>query len=347
MGTPPTFVSETMPLALGSPLKVPSYAWTNWGATWSTGDEYSQLLVLSDDAYRDEWRLTTAQGHDDIALAAVRAGLGDANQRLNNAVAEIVASEVAARRGYVRLLDVGAGSGNTTLTALDRTEDPGRLVCTLLDPASSALASAGDRLEQRSLVLGKHFFLINTPDMEGGRSLGAGSFDVIVSAAALHHHADIQKPLEALGRLLAPGGLLVIGDWHNTLWEHPWRVLNALQSLHWPTKEADLHRFAELYSAANEPAQEESVSMRSANALIANFWVEYATARTTEEPQFCMLEGHRPVDRYAEALRSIGLETIPVNAAGETGNPILLPPERCLLGVTAGRKQQNGTNRVS
>jgi ubiquinone/menaquinone biosynthesis C-methylase UbiE len=338
MQIPPTFHSKTMPILLGSPLKVPSYAWTNWGAQWRTNKEYTELIALSEKGYRDEWDLTTAQGHEDIARAATRAGLGDANQRLNHEAAGIVAREAIGITGEFRILDVGAGSGNTSLAIVDALKNPARAFFHLLDPAREALATAADRLRQKGLVEGKNFAIHGTTDTNALGVLQEHSFQLVVAVAALHHHADLISPIGVLARLLAPGGLLVIADWHNTVWEHPARVLHVLQLLDWADKIKEIQKFIHLYPKAKEPAEETSTEMRSANALISTFWKEYAACRTTTEPQFCILEGHRPPAKYLEAMQESGLITSSETIQAADSNPVLLTPERGLLAVTVGRQ---------
>jgi len=75
------------PLYLGSPLKVPTAAWGKWGIHWDREQDFAELVKKSEQAYDDEWTCTNSEGLKDIARAAELSGLGDANQRLNEAVA--------------------------------------------------------------------------------------------------------------------------------------------------------------------------------------------------------------------------------------------------------------------
>ena len=338
MPRPPVFRSATMPVSLGSPLRAPSYAWKAWGVEWNTEEDYWGLVALSEAAYKQEWEMTGSAGHDDISTAAENAGLGNANQRLNEAVARIVAVEAAARGHPLRLLDIGAGSGDTTLSILKAIKDRDGLFYTLVDPAERALGEARSRLRKTGLSSGRHFELHCASDIETTTVLDSGSFDIIVAVASLHHHSDIHEPIGALSGLLAPGGLLVVGDWHNTVWEHPSRVLELLKRLHWAGKADDLDDFVDLYPNALEVTQKVSGRMLRANKLVGEFWKAYSSCRTASQPQFLLLEGHRPPQRYIEAMGQHGL----VVSSGETGsiarNPMFLSPEESLLAITAGRK---------
>jgi ubiquinone/menaquinone biosynthesis C-methylase UbiE len=339
MNIPPIFESERMPVLLGSPLKVASYAWRHWGAQWDTGEEYAKLVALSEEGYRREWDLTTAQGHRDIARAAELAGLGDANQRLNNAAAKIISLEADSRKSPLRILDVGAGSGSTTLAILEACRGLHQPFFALLDAAAHALNTARERLVERGFKEGADFAVYPTVDTNVEGLFEEGSFDVVVAVASIHHHADLLAPMHGLTHVLSPGGLFVVADWHNTLWEHPGSVLGLLTKLEWPGKLDDLRRFTALYPTAETRVPEQSSRMmRSANALIARFWEAYATSRTTTEPQFCILEGHRQPSKYLEVMESLGLQTAPAIIRGMSTNPDHLAPEGGLLAIAAGRK---------
>lgn len=341
MRVPPTFTSDTCPLCLGSPLKVPSYAWSNWGIEWSDDAEYAELLRMANVEYRREWDSSTEQRHREIATASEEAGLGDANQRLNQACRLILAKEVARGRGRLNILDAGAGSGNTTLSILSALRTPSLPRFVLIDPSELALQSAASRLREAGLTLGEDFSTLVGTATETSPSLAVESFDVIVAVAAIHHHPDLVPPLRSLVRLLKPGGLVVFSDWHSSAWEHPSRVLTILEALNWPAKDDDLARFASLYPKAIEPAPERDGNMQRANSLIGEYWQSYARRRITSEPQSCVLDGQRPPARYLDAMTSVGLNCDRITGGLPVPvNPMTLPPEHGLLAVTVGRKEK-------
>ena len=99
-----------------------------------------------------------------------------------------------------RLLDLGCGTGALAVRALK--QDPRRQM-TGLDLSERMLAWAGARLGDRvKLVLGDSERL-PLPD---------GSFDVVFCCDSFHHYPDPAAVLEEVGRVLAPGGVFLLGD---------------------------------------------------------------------------------------------------------------------------------------
>lgn len=104
------------------------------------------------------------------------------------------------RRGN-RLLDVGCGTGVLLerVRALDL-----RLRAMGADPSSEMLDVARRRLARAGLLTRSLAEALPFPDE---------AFDVVVSTSALHYFSDPAKALEEMGRVLRPGGRLVITDW--------------------------------------------------------------------------------------------------------------------------------------
>ena len=103
--------------------------------------------------------------------------------------------------GVSRVLDLGAGTGETSRRCLD-THPSARVIAVDASPEMLELAAAvlGDRAELRCARL-------EDP-------LPRGSFDLVVSALAVHH-LDGPGKADLFARIwacLAPGGRFVIGD---------------------------------------------------------------------------------------------------------------------------------------
>lgn len=118
-------------------------------------------------------------------------------------------AEAAARvtPGARRLLDVGCGAGNFTLRTLQGL--PG-LDVTLIDLSEPMLARARERLGASSASA------VRTVQGDvRSVDLTAGSFDVIIAAAVLHHlrdDADWEAVIGKLADSLAPGGAIWVFD---------------------------------------------------------------------------------------------------------------------------------------
>jgi tRNA (cmo5U34)-methyltransferase len=123
-------------------------------------------------------------------------------------VLEIVSATAATRlQPHARLLDLGCGAGNYTLSVLGRVAP---LDCVMVDLSGAMLKRARERVAK---VTSGAVETIQA-DMRA-LTLGEDSFDVIVAGAVLHHLRDDADWREMFGRLhkwLKPGGLLIVAD---------------------------------------------------------------------------------------------------------------------------------------
>ncbi len=109
---------------------------------------------------------------------------------------------IATGTGAQRILDLGIGTGETTLRVLGR--HPNATV-TALDESPTMLAAAAERIGAR--LTEAHVGLLQ-------EALPAGEFDLVVSALAVHHldgpeKADLFRRVRPVVR---PGGRFVLGD---------------------------------------------------------------------------------------------------------------------------------------
>jgi SAM-dependent methyltransferase len=133
----------------------------------------------------------------------------------NTLAAEAAALALEARgmSSGVRVLEVGAGCGSAAEALLRRAGAAvGRYVLTDISPnflrkarerASAAAPSGGPRIEYRLLDL-------NRPAESWGVERGAS--DIVYAVNVLHSVRDLRASLEGIRGLLAPGGLLVLGE---------------------------------------------------------------------------------------------------------------------------------------
>jgi ubiquinone/menaquinone biosynthesis C-methylase UbiE len=336
----PFFDESHLPVGLGNALRVPHYAWENWGITYNDEDDFLKLVKLSEKYYRDEWELTTEEGHGDIREASKKAGFD--NFPLNEQSARMATRIIEMISGKVKILDIGAGTGGTVIQILKTLDevDPEQLHFTLLDPARKSLEEAKSKLDMVGLQQGKHFVTIAVPDVQIEDFLKRETFDLATSVAAIHHHAYLTKPFECVYNVLKPGGFFLTSDWHNSMWEHPAKVFELIKEMTWATKEEDLKMFVEAYPRSLDAVPKETTpEAAKANEMIKGFWKAYAEIKTTRKNQFLILEGHRPVQRYIEEMKKVGFETMTPTIQKAIGqNPHQILPDSTLLMVTIGQK---------
>lgn len=300
-----------MPLRLGSALRVPSYAYSNWGIH----DHEADLRRLSEEAYSAEWADGSPRQMQYVSDAMQRAGYGDFPQVLRKANASAVSRLIKKFPGNVVIADVGAGESTVTIFDNLEDEDRNRVHLTLIEPSLKRIKAAAAKLKMRGF---NDFDLMVGSDLEALQQLPVRP-QIISYVATLHHHAYLDRPAETLYRALPAGGFLTIADWHNPMWEHPNRVYKFLQSLQWETKEKDLEAFAEAFPKAcgnapniNDPYQ------RKAMRLIQDFWRGWVAIRREavergeldQRDEIFMLEGHRPFYVQQDEIADAGFKLI-------------------------------------
>lgn len=147
-------------------------------------------------------------------------------------VLEIVAQSAATHlQPHGRLLDLGCGAGNFTLSVLGQVSP---LDCTLVDLSLPMLKRARERVGAATSGIVEAV----QADMRD-LTFGENSFDTILAGAVLHHLRDDRDWREMFHRLykwLRPGGFLFVADFvvfddpavHGLMWQ---RYGNYLESL--------------------------------------------------------------------------------------------------------------------
>lgn len=334
--------SSRMPVVLGSALKVPSYAYENWGIPSSWYREQSDQL------YEAEWKGGSPRQMQYVIEAVTRAGLGNYSQMLRDANARVVSYIVRNADGRVNYLEPGAGVSTVTMyeKLIQDDVDPEKIFVTMVEPSESRVENAAQKIAGLGLTRGRNFRVCVGRDIDVPNFVEPESQHIVSSVAQIHHHAYLDTPLKALNSVIIPRGNIIIADWHNSMWEHPNRVYEFLKSyFEWDSKEADLREFARMYPKALETAPLLSGPEAEANYEIQRFWKGWesvrkeAIAKGEFQPgdDILMLEGHRPVYKQIDEMRPIGMSTNP-NHVGDfmSENPIPLLPTSGLLYLTVG-----------
>ena len=143
--------------------------------------------------------------HDDVARFDARAAAWDASPHRRKLARDIASAMEAAglfRQPVASALDFGCGTGLLTLELAERCA-----TVTGLDTSPGMLAELSAKIERAGL--GNVGVLL--ADLAAGDPL-PGGYDLVASAMALHHVADLPAVLKGLFALTAPGGRLALAD---------------------------------------------------------------------------------------------------------------------------------------
>lgn len=130
-----------------------------------------------------------------------------------NQVAAATVHRLVAARGGARVLEVGAGTGGTTVDVLRRwpVRVGGEQRYTVTDASPALLVGSRRGLQEAAppnVEMDFRRFDFDTAEP----AITAGSVDVIVAANSLHNATDLVATLRGLHSLLAPGGALVVSE---------------------------------------------------------------------------------------------------------------------------------------
>ncbi|MEU6903917.1 amino acid adenylation domain-containing protein [Streptomyces coeruleorubidus] len=144
------------------------------------------------------------------------------NDRLSVLLADAVRAWSAAEPGRrLRILEVGAGTGATSVKVLQALEPFGDRIVEYhyTDLSKAFLFRAEERLKPRYPHLTTGIF--NAEHAPGPQGVDLGGFDVVVATNVLHATADISRTLRNVKATLREGGLLLLNEMsRNTLLAH-------------------------------------------------------------------------------------------------------------------------------
>ena len=242
----------------GSIFRIAHQYLANWGMDYLKNKEW--IDAAAKQHYYKEWRKGTDRANEAIELAIGDIKLDMGNISMNNQLAELAVKILfnmynKGKRTF-NIYDVGAGAGDTTIAMLDamsRFENTRRLVphCYfhLVEPSGLRLMKArwaieGPTREERILFGEKTSFngphelyekMFDIPEYVQNShlhlyGLEPGSIDMIVSNAAFHH-IPFPDHFAVIAEKLKEDGVVVLGDWHFTVFKHPAFFVDIMKSL--------------------------------------------------------------------------------------------------------------------
>jgi acyl transferase domain-containing protein/acyl carrier protein len=128
------------------------------------------------------------------------------NGLAREAIAAVVRSSPAT--GALRVLEIGAGTGGTTAAVVPELP-AGRTRFTFTDVSPLFLQRAEERFTDFPFI---DYRLLDLEHDPLGQGFTAGSFDVVIAVNVLHATGSLTRSLARVRNLLAPGGLVLIGE---------------------------------------------------------------------------------------------------------------------------------------
>ncbi len=129
---------------------------------------------------------------------------GAMNRIVGEALAAILADQTGGQK--LRILEIGAGTGGTTAAVLSHLKGK-RVDYVFTDVSAHFLAKARERFADYPFVRYQLLDIERDPIGQGFRS---HEYDVILAANVLHATADLRHTLKQVGKLLSPGGMMVL-----------------------------------------------------------------------------------------------------------------------------------------
>ena len=149
---------------------------------------------------------------DDLLYDFYKYGVG--SREMNAQVAEYM-DRVAHKRPDIKILEVGGGTGGTSLPVLQmlggqQGSSPRFSSYTFTDVSSGFFEKAAEKLnEWRPYLIFQKLNIEEDPSLQG---FELGTFDIVIASNVLHVSHSIDKTLANVKSLLKPGGKLVLGE---------------------------------------------------------------------------------------------------------------------------------------
>ena len=304
-------VTEKLNMGAGSIFRIACQYLPAWGIG-VTDENRRWIERRSIKSYCEEWRRGGDDYHKAINIAIRKANLQYAHDEINGMLAEIAVNMVRAMfelRKFspddpCRVLDIGAGSGGTTVAILDRMSEDKQTremarACrfTLIEPSPDQLFSDRNDMISAEQKLGRHpigldnenYSLLCTDLVSHLPEMAPASYDMVVSNAAFHHFSFLTH-MQSLYEKLRENGVMVVGDWHNTVFSHPAYVLPILREL--KAGEDDINRFRNIFNVMEIETHHDldnalPLEKRRANEKFLKFVTALAAemAKTARQPQ--------------------------------------------------------------
>jgi SAM-dependent methyltransferase len=160
-----------------------------------------------------------------------------------------------------------------------------------------------------------------------------GKFDVIVSLLHLHHKS-FSEYLDLLYDALKDDGVLLIGDWHSTLWDHPTNICRFLDSVGEHRASSEIVRIiSSVDPLLMQPDKKVGLTLQEQKANedhennIREVYEKMRFSQLVRKPRIHMLGAHRTSEAQKKDLEASGftLDNDKIKAAFPKSNLVRTP----------------------
>jgi hypothetical protein len=313
----PSHDESIMPIKLGHVLRVPNEDWPSYGIRWNNPADFQRLVEWGRGEYMREWAQGDPSQVEIVAEASKRAfGGNDNNQLLRERTGEVVAKHLEMQaqsdKRVFYVLDVGAGSGDSFTTFLDKVSKDfkGEITAVLLDPAAKPLGKAAEKVAGRGV---KYVTLDGRQDQIPelfAKHLGGKKMSAVLQVGSIHH--DCKIPFQYFFDVLEDDGIFASGDWHPQTWQNPAYVLKMLET-NWPEHEQAIAHFKKVYGVKNSSLPRNAKDRQACNDIF-RFWKAYQDGlldkgRDYGSNSIWPFESHQDFRRYIKKMKAAGFLT--------------------------------------
>jgi len=301
-------------LRLDTLVKIAPKFWPAWGICLDPSDP--AVRKASVDGYKVEWLDAGPEANATVAEGAKRAGMGDANKLMNEAMAKMVAGCFTPKQPLV-VIDLGCGPGGSSLALHTRVGSGRRRLSILVDPSSKALEKAASEMRSAGWSVSTHKMLTEDWLTRDEGPVELKHTNVVLMGASLHH-MDVDFVLGALRKHLRSGALIAVADWCHPMLRSPGHFRVLAETLDRMVEPGILARFDENFPTTEEERAAVMQETRLDKAALLSmagpggFWVCHALECREKgiKPMFSPYEGHRPVGVWLDEFRQNGFGDI-------------------------------------
>jgi SAM-dependent methyltransferase len=314
--------SADLPICTGSIFLLSSDVLHRW-EIGITPENEADIIVLAEEARLIE--VSKREGFpilEKLARPKMREWLEPRMARYMADLTHDVASDMAKQKGIINICDLpsreGIVSGSLMMLADD--ELTKKLRFSLVDHSRESLEIARGHMRKKRKdrdspeIIGECYCEIDTLFLD---TLPEKTFDIILSLSHFHHKSFLKEFLQKIHRVLKDDGVLIMGDRHSSMLDHPYHSYQLLKAI--GVRRPILQAFEDMFGKKNvtegegcriEPEENEAIGLHK------EYWVQIANnvraaKLDSSVPRVSFLEAHDTSKARQKKLNDAGFTTDP------------------------------------